>query len=427
MSKKISVIGLGYMGLPTSIILAENGFEVFGFDIDQKKIEKIKNCEPVINEPELVNRLEFVLNKNFFVSGELKVADCYLVSVPTPIDENKKANLDAVWLAGQSVAKILKKNDIVILESTSSVGTTIKLAEKIEKISGLIAGQDFFIGYSPERAIPGKTFFEVVNNNRVIGGINQESSQKIYDIYAKFVKGEISITDSNTAEMVKLVENSARDVQIAFANQVASMAYEAGINPYNLIELANKHPRVNILSPRCGVGGHCIAVDPWFLIESFPSNSKLLRASREVNSLKPFQVIESVNKKINSLNLNKKCKLLILGLAFKPDVDDLRESPALEIAKYFATQKDINLFVSEPNIKKENLKNSLSDNLVDFKNEIDFADLILVLVGHKEFSEIDWLPHLDKIIDYSGLNLERFCCNNLENKFTKFVKNLHLS
>lgn len=426
MSKKISVIGLGYMGLPTSIILAESGFEVFGFDIDQKKIAKIKNCESVINEPELVNRLESVLNKNFFVSNELQVSDCYLISVPTPIDENKKANLDAVWLAGQSIAKILKKDDVVILESTSSVGTTVKLAEKMEKISGLIAGKDFFIGYSPERAIPGKTFFEVVNNNRVIGGINQESSKKIYDIYEKFVKGEISITNSNTAEMVKLVENSSRDVQIAFANQVASMAYEAGINPYDLIEIANKHPRVNILSPRCGVGGHCIAVDPWFLVESFPENSKLLKVSREVNDLKPLQAIDFVNKKINSLNLGRKCKLLILGLAFKPDVDDLRESPALEIAKYFAKQENINLSVSEPNIKKENLDFVLSDKLVDYKKELGLSDLILVLVGHKEFTQIDWLPYSDKIIDYSGLNLEKFCIDALENKFVNYRDNLQL-
>ena len=295
MKSRVSVIGLGYMGLPTAIILAENELTVFGYDIDEEKVNKIKKAEPVINEPEIIPRLQSVLDdKEFSVSTKLHEAEYYIISVPTPVDNNKNANLDAVWSATSEVAKILKHGDTVILESTSIVGTTEKLSKKLEETSKLKAGIDFFVGYSPERAIPGNTFYEVVHNNRIIGGINEESSNKIFVLYSKFVRGEISVTDSKTAEMVKLVENSSRDVQIAFSNQVASIAYQQGINPYDLIALANKHPRVNILNPRCGVGGHCIAIDPWFLVEAFPEHTKLLKAAREINDAKPLEVINFV-------------------------------------------------------------------------------------------------------------------------------------
>jgi UDP-N-acetyl-D-mannosaminuronic acid dehydrogenase len=410
MKKRVSVIGLGYMGLPTAIILAESGFNVFGYDIDEKKVELIKNGNSVISEPDLNSRLNFVLKSKFFsVSTDLQEADYYLISVPTPITSNKKADLNSIWAAVQEIAKKIKKNDTVILESTSSVGATKKLAQKLEKLTGLIPGKDFFIGYSPERAIPGKTFFEIINNNRVIGGINEISTQKIAKLYSKFVKGEISLTNSETAEMVKLVENSSRDVQIAFANQVASMAYEAGIDPYRLIEIANKHPRVNILSPRCGVGGHCIAVDPWFLVESFPEHSELLKVARQVNDLKPGQVIKMVERYAQNLNLDRKYNLLILGLTFKPDVDDLRESPALQIAKQFADNNCVNLFIADPNITKYSLEKDLQHLFVDYKDSIKSANIILLLVGHKEFRD----PNLflnNNVLDFSGMNINSTIC-----------------
>src|SRR3990167_6778323 len=408
MSKKVSVIGLGYMGLPTAIILAEHGFEVFGYDIDEAKINNIKNCKSVINEPELIDRLKAVLSNNLKVSNKLIEADFYMISVPTPITESKSADLSAVWAVTKEISKIIKSGDTVILESTSSVGTTKKLAQMLEDFSGLKSGQDFFVGYSPERAIPGKTFFEVVNNNRVIGGINEKSTEKIHELYSQFVKGEISLTDSNTAEMVKLVENSSRDVQIAFANQVASMAYEAGIDPYELIDLANKHPRVKILSPRCGVGGHCIAVDPWFLIEAFPKQTELLQAARKVNDTKPYQVIEIVEEHIKKLCLSRKCNLLILGLTFKPDVDDLRESPALKIAQEFAKKENINLSVYDPNISFGHPECLSEINVLrDYKNAINSADLILILVGHKEFKNSADLFLGKRVLDFSGLNLNQ--------------------
>ena len=479
MKSRVSVIGLGYMGLPTAIILAENELTVFGYDIDEEKINKIKKAEPVINEPEIIPRLQSVLDdKEFSVSNKLHEAEYYIISVPTPVDKNKNANLDAVWSATSEVAKILKHGDTVILESTSIVGTTEKLSRKLEEITNLKAGIDFFVGYSPERAIPGNTFYEVVHNNRIIGGINKESSNKIFDLYSKFVKSEISITDSKTAEMVKLVENSSRDVQIAFSNQVASIAYQQGINPYDLIALANKHPRVNILNPRCGVGGHCIAIDPWFLVEAFPEHTKLLKAAREINDAKPLEVINFVedfaeryvstdsyfptthevtsdkrytmsvealaksdqydrpiisrarrsllaesgsnSAGIVSRDERKKINLLVLGLTFKPDVDDLRESPALEIVEKLSKKENFNLTIADPNINKSQIDKNLQKNFVDnFETGLENADIILVLVGHREFRDFDWSFFPDKkILDFSGLNIKEAIMFQASNEAT---------
>ena len=271
--KKVSIVGLGYIGLPTAIIAAEHGFLVLGFDIDENKVDKINQGEETIVEPEVAAKLTHVISKETFkATKKLEAADYFIIAVPTPF--SKKADLSYVFNAAKEIAKVLQKGNLVILESTVPVNTTIKLAEFLGKNSGL-KKEDFFVAYCPERVLPGKIFKELIANDRVIGGINDESKELARSFYKSFVKGKIYLTDTKTAEMVKLVENSSRDVQIAFANQVAAMCEEVNINPFEVIDIANKHPRVNVLKPGCGVGGHCIAVDPWFLIESFSKNSTL--------------------------------------------------------------------------------------------------------------------------------------------------------
>ena len=384
--KKICVIGLGYIGLPTSILLAESGFEVVGFDNNLSKVNSINNQDPVIQEPEIYPRLKNALQeKSFIASAKIVPADFFIIAVPTPITEQKLADMSYVWSAGRAICSVIKPGDTIILESTSSVGSTQKLSELIFENTGFIAGKDFFIGYCPERVLPGNIFYELVYNDRVVGGLDAGSTKKIAEFYATFVCGEIIETDSKTAEMVKLVENSSRDVEIAFAHQVASMAYEAGINPYELIKIANKHPRVNILNPRCGVGGHCIAVDPWFLIESFPENSQLLKAAREVNDNKPKEVVDFILQKVSALahDLNRPIKLSILGLTYKPNVDDLRESPALKVAQELSKFDNIELFLCEPNIVPKQISVGLDAKFLDLYQAIDIADVVLVLVAHE--------------------------------------------
>ena len=288
--KTISIVGLGYIGLPTGIVAALSGYKVFGFDIDSKKVESINSGDPLILEKGIKEKLTTVLKKNSFKSFDsLQSADCFIISVPTPFlkqDINitdKKADLSYVFDASKNIASVLKKGDLVILESTVPVGTTLKVAEFLEKESGLISSKDFFVAHCPERVLPGRIFEELVFNDRIVGGVCKESGLLAKEFYSKFVDGYIYITDHKTAEMVKLVENSHRDVNIAFANEVSSMAKKSNIDPFKVIELANKHPRVNILNPGCGVGGHCIAVDPWFLIQTFPKDSQSIKTARIIN------------------------------------------------------------------------------------------------------------------------------------------------
>ncbi|HBS48319.1 TPA: UDP-N-acetyl-D-mannosamine dehydrogenase [Candidatus Dependentiae bacterium] len=411
--KQIAVIGLGYIGLPTAILAAKSGYDVLGFDVDESKICKIKNGDPSIIEPQIKeNLLDVLSSEKFEVSSILKPADCFIVAVPTPFKEGKKADLSFVFSAAKSIAKVLKKDDLIILESTIPVGTTELVAEFLERESGLVAKKDFLVAHCPERVLPGRIFYELVKNDRVVGGIDQESCNAAKKFYAAFVEGDIHTTDDKTAEMVKLVENSSRDVQIAFANQVAAMARDAKIDPYEVINLANRHPRVKILNPGCGVGGHCIAVDPWFLIESFPKSTTLLQSARDVNDLRPREIINEVSKLVEKIKQEKnilKVKVLVLGLTFKPGVDDLRESPALKIAKDLNLQKDVDLFACEPNVTSEKishlgfLSTALNEGL---KN----CDLIVSLVLHKEFKNIPLNIIQSKlIIDTCGLihELER--------------------
>lgn len=404
---KVCVVGLGYIGLPTAIVAAEHGITVVGFDVDALRVDRINNCDPVIQEPEISEKLiTAIKSKLFYAVTKIESADYFMIAVPTPFLHDKKADLSYVFSAAEKVASVLKNGDTVILESTVPVRTTEKLAGFLEQKTGMKAGKDFYVSHCPERVLPGNIFKELVNNARIIGGINPESVNKTKELYKRFVRGSLYLTDANTAEMVKLVENSSRDVSIAFANQVASMAYSVGLDPYEVIELANKHPRVNILRPGCGVGGHCIAVDPWFLVETFGPQSGLLKMAREVNDAKPYEVLAHIKKEVIAFTRteNKPCKVVVLGLTYKPDVDDLRESPALFIAEQLRGWHDIQLSVCEPYAPVDKVKQLFAaEQIVSFDAGIEDADIIVCLVGHAQFKALAHKNTTKKIIDYCGL------------------------
>lgn len=403
--KKISVLGLGYIGLPTAIILAENGFDVTGFDIDEKKVKNIMAGDPTIEEPELFEKLQLVLKTGTFKAKiSCTPADYFIIAVPTPFTKNKKADLSYVFKAAEFISKVIQKGNTVLLESTVSMGTTKKIAEFLEIKTGMVAGKDFFVAHCPERVLPGKIFKELEQNDRVIGGIDEQSSQVAATLYRHFVTGEIYTTNCKTAEIVKLIENSSRDTQIAFAHQVASMAQSEGLDPYEIIELANKHPRVNILNPTCGVGGHCIAIDPWFLLESFPDNASLIKTVRTINDNRPQEIIQKIKKTVETYSKNKKPTVLLLGLTYKPDVDDLRESPALFIAKKLSCGKNINLLVTEPHIKQQKLFDIFPKEATTISQGLQNADIVVYLVAHKRFKAIDKKITANKIIlDFCGI------------------------
>lgn len=408
--KKVAVLGLGYIGLPTSIVIAEAGFAVLGFDIDESRVNAINAGDPVIQEPELFEKLQIVRGAGTFrASTVLEAADYFIIAVPTPFKNEKKADLSFVFSAADSIAAVLKKGDVVLLESTVPVGATKSLAEYLNKVTGLSAGSDFFVAHCPERVLPGKIFYELINNMRIIGGINQESVRKAKELYEVFVEGSLYLTDSTMAEMVKLVENSSRDVEIAFAHQVASMAASVGLNPYEVVELANKHPRVNVLQPSCGVGGHCLAVDPWFLVESFPQESMLLKKAREVNDSRPREVFSCIQDAVVNWKRNNTgtCTVLTLGLTYKPNVDDLRESPALAVATLLSGCDDITLLIAEPHISKKKSEQLFGSRIVSVQDGIARADIIVYLVAHKRFRAIDEKLLREKVIlDFCGVRHE---------------------
>lgn len=410
--KRVSVVGLGYIGLPTALQAARAGFQVFGFDVDFQRVQKINTGDPAIFEPELIDQLWKTLKTGSFKAfTDLQYADYFVLAVPTPFKENKEADLSYVFKAVESVIKRLMPGNVILLESTVPVGTTEKVALFIEERSGLRLGIDFFVAYCPERVLPGKIFKEIVENDRVIGGLCQQSCELARQFYSRFVKGFIYTTDDKTAEMVKLVENTSRDVQIAFANQVAAICEKIGIDPYQVISLANKHPRVNILRPTCGVGGHCIAVDPWFLIQGYPQQTELFKTARSINDAKPHQVIDQILQGVElrrGIDAHKKPRVLALGVTFKPDIDDIRESPALHIVKHLSQKKDeLDLVVYDQYVQHQEMDRRQLVQTHDLWQAIDWADLIVVLVKHKEFTLLREEDFAGKpIIDTCGLLYE---------------------
>lgn len=409
--KKVSVLGLGYIGLPTAIVLAEHGYDVTGVDINQELVNNINQADSVICEPQVYEKLHLVLGAGTFrAATKINSADYFVIAVPTPLKQDKKADLSYVFAAAQSIASVLQKGNVIILESTVPVGATKQLAQFLADKTGFKAGQDFFVAHCPERVLPGNIFYELIHNDRIIGGINRASVDQAKCLYKKFVQGCLYLTDAQSAEMVKLVENASRDVQIAFANQVGSMAASLGLNPYDIIELANKHPRVNILKPTSGVGGHCIAVDPWFLVESFPSYTQLLKQARQINDARPKQVVASIQTVAQQWKQkhSKPCTVLLLGLTYKPNVDDLRESPALAIAQQLVDDTTMQVLISEPHVNSAQLHNMFGDRIVSTTDGIARADVVAYLVGHQRFSVVDQrLLAGKKILDFCGILYEQ--------------------
>jgi nucleotide sugar dehydrogenase len=380
---KISILGMGYIGLPTAIIFAKTGFDVYGYDVNRNVIDILKSGHIHIVEPDLQEVFKKVLDDGKLTPTEkLEKSDVFIISVPTPFkkeSDKKIADLKYVENATREVAKILEKGNLVILESTVPPKTTKLVLDILLKESNLSKG-DFMVAHCPERVLPGRILYELENNDRIIGSEDKNTREYTKSIYETFVKGgKCYTTDDITAEMCKLVENTFRDVNIAFANELSIICDKLGINVFELINLANKHPRVNILTPGAGVGGHCLAVDPWFIVEKFPE-ANVIRESREINDFKPKYIANSID---NILNHNKKIKIGILGLAYKPDIDDLRESPAMEIAKILK-DKGYNVIACEPNVDKDKV-NDLT--LYDLDKIIEESDYLILAQGHKEFKE----------------------------------------
>jgi len=392
------MMGLGYIGLPTAALIASKGINVTGIDIHQHVVDTINEGKIHIVEPDLDGLVHHVVKEGYLKASIKPVtADVYLIAVPTPFKGNHVPDLSFVESAVKNIIPTLKKGALVILESTSPVGTTRKVQELIFKERPDLK-DEIFIAYCPERVLPGNVIYELEQNDRAIGGIDEASTEKAVWFYKHFVKGELHKTNSQTAEMCKLVENSSRDVQIAFANELSMICDKANINVWELIRLANKHPRVNILQPGTGVGGHCIAVDPWFIVSEFPKESKIIRNAREINNYKTEWAIEKVKNAALQFKIDngREAVIACMGLAFKPNIDDLRESPALNVAEQLRTDNFSILFV-EPNLK-QHPKYKLST----IQDVQDTADIVVFLVAHKDFKGLEFEGTI-QIIDFCGV------------------------
>lgn len=392
--QKISVFGLGYIGLPTAAVIASRGVNVVGVDVNTQTVETINRGDIHIVEPELD-----IIVRSVVTAGKLRAttnpepAQAFLVAVPTPFKENYEADLSYIQAATKAIAPVLEKGNLVILESTSPVGATEQMAAWLAEARPDLtfpqdAGNDadIKIAHCPERVLPGHVLRELVENDRVIGGMSEACSALAIKLYRKFVSGECLITNARTAEMAKLTENSFRDVNIAFANELSMICDKLEINVWELIKLANRHPRVNILNPGPGVGGHCIAVDPWFIVSSAPEQAKLIKQARQVNDFKPQFVLNQIKEAADQF---KKPVIACLGVAFKADIDDLRESPALDITRELASNPDFTILVVEPNI--DELPNELAGlgiQFCDIDTALEKANTVAVLVDHREFKEI---------------------------------------
>ncbi|GAB5410230.1 MAG: UDP-N-acetyl-D-mannosamine dehydrogenase [Balneolaceae bacterium] len=400
MIDKVTVIGLGYIGLPTAALLAKNQILVYGVDINKSVVDTVNRGQIHIKEPDLKEIVKEVVSNGFLKASLVPTAsDVYLIVVPTPFKGKNEPDISFVEAAVKSILHLLKESDLVIIESTSPIGTTEKISEQIFSARPELK-ESLNISYCPERVLPGNIMYELVHNDRVVGGINEVSTIASIEFYKRFVKGELHKTNARTAEMCKLVENSSRDVQIAFANELSLICDKADINVWELINLANKHPRVNILQPGSGVGGHCIAVDPYFIVSEFPLESQLIGKAREINNYKAFWVSEKIKNTMLEFEIKngRKPKLALLGLAFKPNVDDLRESPAKYIVqKVLQNTNNEEIYIVEPNIKAHKVF-----KLTDVQKAIKQAEIVAYLVNHKEFRGLG-KPENKIILDFCGV------------------------
>ena len=401
--KRVSVVGLGYIGLPTAAMFASRKLEVIGVDVNPHTVDTINAGKIHIVEPDLDMLVHAAVKEGYLrATLEAEPADAFLIAVPTPFKDGHQPDLSYIQTAAEMIAPVLTKSNLVVLESTSPVGATEQLAEWLAEARPDLSfpqdtniRPDINVAHCPERVLPGHVVRELVENDRVVGGMTPRCSERSVELYQAFVKGSCVVTNARTAEMAKLTENASRDVGIAFANELSLICDKLGIDVWELIELANRHPRVNILNPGPGVGGHCIAVDPWFIVSSAPEQSKLIYTARQINDGKPEWVFQKVQTEISKFLLQnpersaESVRVACLGLAFKADIDDLRESPALNIAKKLLLELPCEILLVEPNI--ECLPSDLAGvaMLLSLSEAIEQADLLVVLVDHKQFKEID--------------------------------------
>ncbi|MBR4996566.1 MAG: UDP-N-acetyl-D-mannosamine dehydrogenase [Bacteroidaceae bacterium] len=397
---KACFMGLGYIGLPTAIIAAKHGVEVAGVDVNSDVVEVTNSGKLHIIEEGLEDLLqEAIASGNFKAYTQPQESDAYFIVVPTPFKGEHEPDISFVEAATRMVLPLLKEGDLYVIESTSPIGTTEKMAELIYGERPELKGK-IYIAYCPERVLPGNIIHELVNNDRVIGGIDEASTVKAKEFYQYFVKGQLHSTNCRTAEMCKLTENASRDVQIAFANELSLICDKAGINVWELIELANKHPRVNILQPGCGVGGHCIAVDPYFISSAYPGEARIIYQAREINNHKAQWCAEKVRRMMLEFELknHRSPRVAMMGLAFKPNIDDLRESPAKFItSRVLQSCNNGNVMVVEPNITEHNVF-----KLTDYKVAYEKADIVVYLVNHREFAELNYRTDV-QVLDFCGV------------------------
>ncbi|MBU3571858.1 nucleotide sugar dehydrogenase [Priestia aryabhattai] len=383
MTKKLCVVGLGYIGLPTAVMFANHGLYVHGVDVNEKAVELIKNKQLHIEENGLQERLESAVdNRHFTVGTTAEEADIFIIAVPSPINEDKTANLNYVREATKSIVPYVRKGNLVILESTVPPRTVEDVMLPVLRETGLELGSELFVSHSPERVIPGKVFEELVNNDRIVGGINEESSRLTVELYKTFVKGNIHVTDATTAEMVKVIENTYRDVNIAFANELAKISEKIGVNAWEAIKLANYHPRVSIHLPGPGVGGHCIAVDPWFLTELQPELAKIISLSRHTNDSMPEYTALKTKSLLDEKGIQHG-RVAVLGLAFKGNIDDMRESPSTDVLHHLE-KLGVDYTAFDPHIKE----NKIERQTQSLDEAVAHADVILILTDHNEFKEL---------------------------------------
>ena len=399
MTLSLQILGLGYIGLPTAMITSNSGIPTRGVDINPAYIENIKSGNVVLKESDFENVLKKVLSTGAFLpTTKIVEADVFLIVVPTPFLENKTPDLSYVYKSIESIIPVLRDGNLIIIESTCPVYTTNKLYDYVLQKRPELKDK-IYMAYCPERVIPGNIFYELIHNDRVVGGIDEASGLKAKDFYKLFVKGKIHLTDAKTAELCKLTENASRDAQIAFANQISMICDQARVNPWELIDLANKHPRVNILNPGPGVGGHCIAIDPWFLVSEFKENADFIESVRNTNLRKTQWSVEKIIAEINALKvMGKDITVALMGLAYKPNVDDLRESPSLYIYEKLKDLNQVNLLLVDPHVKSEDLP-----QITPYEQAYEAADLVVWLVNHNAFKKNNFMNN-PKIIDFCGIN-----------------------
>ncbi len=416
-NKTISIYGLGYIGLPTAAMFASKGIQVIGIDVNKDIIDSVNNASVLSTEPGLNKKINELISKKLIKAFDhAQESEVFIITVPTPIHKDDKnieapqADISYILNAAGEISKVLKKGDLIILESTSPVGTTKKLSNFLEqKRKDLTfphkqdSDSDVRIAYCPERVMPGNIIYELENNDRIIGGLSKRCSREAKKVYEIFLNAECFLTDADTAEMAKLTENASRDVQIAFANELSIICDKNGINVWELIKLVNKHPRVNVLQPGPGVGGHCIAVDPWFIVAENPVDSKLIKKARQINDSKPGWVIKKIKDDINKIleaSSSRELKIGFFGITFKPNIDDIRESPSLEIVEYFSKENLHKIYVIEPNIKSlpDSIKNA---ELVDENFKYENCDILVILVDHDQFKSINFKNM--HVIDTKGI------------------------